>query len=272
MESHRTRSGLAGTIGAGVALGVGELLAGLVDGVPSPLAAVSGVVVDRAPRWFSELAIGLLGTADKGALAIGTVVIALVAGLAAGRVAVGRPWVMPAVFSGFGVLGVAAGIGEPLVDPAPVVGATGVAAGTGLGVALWLASLSVEAGPADRTTADRDRRRFVTGAVAGAVGAIALGGWGRRLLTSFPEPTGNGFSVVEAAGAVGAEHAFAEAGLSPIVVSNRAFYRIDTALVVPRPAVEDWRLRVRGRVGREVELSYDDLLAMDLIERHVTLA
>jgi hypothetical protein len=55
------------------------------------------------------------------------------------------------------------------------------------------------------------------------------------------------------------------------VTANADFYRVDTALTVPSIDVDSWRLRIHGMVGREVELSYDDLLARPLIERDVTL-
>ncbi|MCZ7435672.1 molybdopterin-dependent oxidoreductase [Micromonospora sp. WMMC241] len=50
------------------------------------------------------------------------------------------------------------------------------------------------------------------------------------------------------------------------------FYRVDTALAVPRLDVDAWRLRVHGLVARPVELSFADLLDRGLIERDVTLS
>lgn len=60
--------------------------------------------------------------------------------------------------------------------------------------------------------------------------------------------------------------------LTPIVVPNADFYRIDTALLVPRPRLETWRLRVTGMVERPFELTYDELVAMPLHEQYVTIA
>ena len=53
---------------------------------------------------------------------------------------------------------------------------------------------------------------------------------------------------------------------------NEQFYRIDTALLVPRPDIDTWRLRVIGMVDRELELTYDELVAMPLVEQYVTIA
>ncbi|GIJ65304.1 hypothetical protein Voc01_002210 [Virgisporangium ochraceum] len=61
-------------------------------------------------------------------------------------------------------------------------------------------------------------------------------------------------------------------GLARFVTSNRDFYRIDTALVVPQVAPDEWRLRIHGRVRNPVTLTFDQLLARPMIERYVTLA
>ena len=53
---------------------------------------------------------------------------------------------------------------------------------------------------------------------------------------------------------------------------NRDFYRIDTALLVPRPDVATWRLSVTGMVDRPFELTYDELVALPLHEQYVTIA
>ena len=59
---------------------------------------------------------------------------------------------------------------------------------------------------------------------------------------------------------------------APIVVSNDDFYRIDTALLTPSVDVATWQLRVHGLVDREVVLTWDDLVALPMIEQYVTIA
>jgi hypothetical protein len=61
-------------------------------------------------------------------------------------------------------------------------------------------------------------------------------------------------------------------GLTPYVTSRGDFYRIDTALVVPRLTTGDWKLRIHGMVRNEVHLNFDQLLALPMIERYVTLS
>src|SRR5450759_2886485 len=72
----------AGVVAAGVALGAGELVAGLLPGAPSPLAAVGSALIDLAPAGSKEVVVGLFGTNDKLALTIlvATAVLALGAG------------------------------------------------------------------------------------------------------------------------------------------------------------------------------------------------
>jgi DMSO/TMAO reductase YedYZ molybdopterin-dependent catalytic subunit len=123
------------------------------------------------------------------------------------------------------------------------------------------------------------RRAFLTGAGAFLVGASltagALGGLGRWL--------GRRFSAAESRAAVrlpppvqslarpptGAE--LDVAGLSPYLTPNDRFYRIDTALTAPQVPTADYRLRVTGLVDRQLELTYEELLDLPMIERDITL-
>lgn len=65
---------------------------------------------------------------------------------------------------------------------------------------------------------------------------------------------------------------FPEPGLGPLVTPNETFFRIDTALSVPRVDLDAWRLRVHGLVDRPYELTFEELLGMDVVERYLTLA
>ncbi|HEY0638799.1 MAG TPA: molybdopterin-dependent oxidoreductase, partial [Pseudonocardiaceae bacterium] len=65
--------------------------------------------------------------------------------------------------------------------------------------------------------------------------------------------------------------AFTADGTPAFLTPNRDFYRIDTALVVPRLRAEDWRLRVHGMVDRELTIDYENLRSRELVERTITL-
>ncbi|PLW66674.1 molybdopterin-binding oxidoreductase, partial [Streptomyces sp. DJ] len=61
-------------------------------------------------------------------------------------------------------------------------------------------------------------------------------------------------------------------GLSPFTTPVKDFYRVDTALVVPRVDVRTWRLRLHGRgVREEREFTYRDLAERRTVERDITL-
>ncbi|MGH9003186.1 MAG: molybdopterin-dependent oxidoreductase, partial [Acidimicrobiia bacterium] len=62
-------------------------------------------------------------------------------------------------------------------------------------------------------------------------------------------------------------------GMTPVVVPNDQFYRIDTRLLgPPRIDADGWRLRFTGMVERPFELSYEELLALPMVEEYVTLS
>ncbi len=59
--------------------------------------------------------------------------------------------------------------------------------------------------------------------------------------------------------------------LPSFITSNRDFYRIDTALIVPQVSRNDWRLKIHGMVDREITYSFDDLNGFGVVEKAVTL-
>lgn len=61
-------------------------------------------------------------------------------------------------------------------------------------------------------------------------------------------------------------------GISPLVTPNDKFYRIDTALSVPRIDSSDWRLQIKGMVDSPAEFTFEELLGMSVQEESVTLA
>jgi DMSO/TMAO reductase YedYZ molybdopterin-dependent catalytic subunit len=61
-------------------------------------------------------------------------------------------------------------------------------------------------------------------------------------------------------------------GLSPVVTPNASFYRIDSAFSVPRVDLPEWTLSIKGMVDHPYSIDYDDILAMPMVERYVTLS
>jgi DMSO/TMAO reductase YedYZ molybdopterin-dependent catalytic subunit len=60
-------------------------------------------------------------------------------------------------------------------------------------------------------------------------------------------------------------------GMTPFITPNDRFYRVDTALEVPQLTTAGYRLKVKGYVANELELTWQDLLNRPMIERDVTL-
>ena len=60
-------------------------------------------------------------------------------------------------------------------------------------------------------------------------------------------------------------------GMPPFLTPAEDFYRIDTALSIPRVDRTTWSLRIYGLVENEIEMSLPELLAEDMVETHLTL-
>jgi DMSO/TMAO reductase YedYZ molybdopterin-dependent catalytic subunit len=115
---------------------------------------------------------------------------------------------------------------------------------------------------------------MTVGAVA--AGAAAVSYFGGRLLTErssvaaavkslhLPAPT-------HPAPPVPAGSDLRIPGLGPFVTPNSAFYRVDTAIVLPQVPPSSWQLRIHGMVSREITLTFDQLLKRPLIEDYITL-
>lgn len=273
---------LAGLLAAGVALGVGELVAGATT-TQSPVVAVGDQVVDRVPAGVKDVAISVFGTADKAALVVGTVLLAGIFGALLGLVAARRPLRAAAGFTAFGLVGAAAALSAPRASALSVLPSL-LGALAGIGALLVLVrNLPLRPGGSGAPGSSRssavagaDRRRFLLlGSGMAVVGAAAL--TTGRLLGSRLSAT-----VSRAAVALprplrprpplppGADLGIE--GLTPFTTPNDRFYRIDTAIVVPQVAAENWRLRVHGMVERELDLSFAELLDRPLVEADITLA
>ncbi len=278
-RGNRRLAGLAGAASVGLALALTELIAGLFGRVPSAIAAVGGFVVDYSPPFVKEIAITVFGTADKGALAIGTVIIGLMVGAFVGVASLRRPWVSAVAFGAFGLLGAIAASMEPLVTPAAAVVTVVFASAAGWLTLRWLLRRVVQRTPelpTDGVPPDPGRRR--AGLLIGGVGlaAVVFGVAGRQMIISRSESKRSAMDLPEPVTTVAPpndDQRFADVvGLAPIVVPNDQFYRIDTALVVPRPDPESWTMKVTGMVERPQEFTMSDLLAMELHERYVTIS
>ena len=274
----RLRPAIAGAIGALAGIGLSELVAGFL-GAPSLLAAIGGFVIDHQPAGAKDLVVGLFGTNDKLALESHNVVLAAVIGAGLGILAVRRSTGLAAIgFGAFALAGFLASLQSPDATPTTAMIVALIA-----GFAGWeVTSLLLRAGGAGSSGMDEartivapdwSRRSFLVQAGSIAVASSAAGLIGRRLLeggaTQADAPRLPGTAVTATLPA-GAE--LAVAGLTPLVVPNDQFYRIDTALITPTVDASSWKLRVHGMVDREITLSYTELGELPLFEQYVTIA
>ncbi len=266
----------AGVVAVGIAAAAGELVAVLISPAVTPVTAVGSSVIDLMPQPLKEWAIAVFGTADKAALLIAMALVISVLAAAAGIGEFRRRHVGAAVVIAFAFIGLAAVLVTPQAErfaavPPIVVGGIGALTITRLGQLLrrWNS-----AGPSDGSLA---RRRFLQASGAGAIVAVIGGAVGTalraaqtggaqlRAALTLPQP-------VEPADPIPAGATAGLEGVPPLVTPNSEFYRIDTALVVPRVDPASWRLRVTGLVENEIELTLEELLEKPLVARYLTLA
>src|SRR5690242_19135779 len=131
---------VAGMASAAVAIGVGEVVAGLF-GSTSAIAAVGALVIALQPPWGKDLMTGLFGTNDKLALEImvfiGGVLLGALIGLAGKRdrrIAYGA-------FVVIGIAGLLLILQDPLEETLSGVVTIAAAVAAGLATFMWLTSM-----------------------------------------------------------------------------------------------------------------------------------
>jgi DMSO/TMAO reductase YedYZ molybdopterin-dependent catalytic subunit len=266
-----------GVVATGAGLAAAEVVVGLVEGSASPIVPVGQVFIDWVPKPLKDWAIDQFGTNDKVVLIVGALVVVLLVGITVGILAIrGQRAAAYALTVAIGVLGGAA----VLTRPAPTIGKllpTIVGTAVSIAVLWWLgprrAGVDSDGSP---HVVPIDRRRFLTGAIGIGALAVIAAGVGRILQNRFdiggeraaldlpapdsPPPT------LPADAELGIE------GITPFVIPNDNFYRIDTALVVPQVSRDSWSLKIDGLVDNPMELTFADVLARPQVERYITLS
>ncbi|WP_298462442.1 molybdopterin-dependent oxidoreductase [uncultured Cellulomonas sp.] len=280
----RGAAALSGLLATAVALGIAELLAGVLPGMRSLVLAVGDAVVDAVPGWLERAAIATLGTADKPVLVAAVLVVCALLGVAVGLLGRRHGSAASAGVVGVAALGVAAALTDVRTTPvlAVLVGAVGALAGIATLTVLLRAAPRVAA-PGGRTGADAGpadgpgvRRRPFLRLVVVAAAVATAGATAGRWLTStdrveqiraalrIPRPA-------VPAGPVPPEADLEIPGLTPLFVPNEEFYRIDTALTIPQVDPEAWSLSIEGMVDSPYRLTYAELLEMPHLEADITL-
>ncbi|MEU8520134.1 molybdopterin-dependent oxidoreductase [Streptomyces sp. NBC_01216] len=287
MTSFRTtlrRASLGASAGlpAGLtALAVAELAAALVRPATGPVTVVGGAVIDRTPAAVKDFAIRTFGEDDKTVLRLGIIALLALFAIGLGVLALRHRRLGAAGVLLFGAVGASAALSRP--DSAGVgdVLPSLVGALAGAAVLYVLAGRAPSAGTAagpEGTGSAWSRRGFLAAAAVTAAAATGAGALGRTLSARrgrgaiasrddlvLPAPA-------SPAPAVPAGARLKVPAISAFTTPNRDFYRVDTALVVPKVDAGTWRLRIHGKgVTRARTFTLDELLARPLIERDITL-
>lgn len=268
----------------------------LLAGITAATLLVGGALGRAAARGRRDLAVG------------GFVVFGLLGGWATARNPFSSPavsWLMAALATGIGLAALLflAGRLRPASGPAsaPEPGVDRPESAPHPERAAELdPERAAEAEPEGAILPEADRRSFL--AYAGGTGAVAavLVGISRlvrgtsaaetaRSAIELPPTRATPTTTGEASASAAAPGEAATAGrsvmeqvagldtfdgidrVSTYLTSNNAFYRIDTAITPPQVDPTDWRLRITGMVDNPYQLTFDDILAMDLSDHVVTL-
>jgi DMSO/TMAO reductase YedYZ molybdopterin-dependent catalytic subunit len=272
-----------GILATVVGVAAAHLVAALTDPASSPVLAVGSAVIDLTPTPLKEWAIRQFGTADKtvlvGSVLVGVLVLAGLAGiLARRRFVLGAALLVALV----GVAAVAAltrpDAGALDLLPALAAAVTGVGALALLHRSAGRARRSDRSGGAGHPVGDAaagagaSRRGVLVTSGVLALTAAAMGGAGRWITTYRTRPADVRLPAAADPGVTlppGLDERVP--GITPFRTPNNEFYRVDTRLTLPTVSVDDWTLTIDGDVEQEVRLTFDELAAMPLIERDITL-
>ncbi|MBM6404494.1 molybdopterin-dependent oxidoreductase [Phycicoccus sp. CSK15P-2] len=270
-------------LAAAAGAGLGHLVAGLVSPDASPVLAVGSTVIDATPTPVKEWAVSTFGTADKPILVGSVSLVTLLLAAGTGVVARTRRTLGVVLLAVLAFLAIVAAATRPTTQPVDLVPGL-VTVVVGVLAAQWVYGLldregdaatdpASGAGPDHTAHTDGTSGRRTVLAVAAGLGAVAAtgGGVGQVLArrgapsdvvlpsatnTLEPLPRGLEESV---------------RGISSFRTPNDSFYRIDTALVIPRVDAGSWELTIDGDVESPLTISYDELLAMPMIEKDITM-
>ena len=300
--TSRYQAALSGMVSAALALALGELVASVTNKTTSLVLAVGEFIVEVTPGDVVRTSIETLGNSQKVVLLSSITVISILFGAFLGLLSRKQPDLSYSLFILFGIFGGWTLNRDPLTSTAAALSLSAIA--TLIGVSTFFSLNSLLDHPASADFEDpkyryADRRQFLNWATGISVAAGTMTGVGRLLLkddtvqnirekivipnieeknemqtsndvTSDLSSTATTIPSTETDFLTFSEMNAIE-GISPYITSNDDFYRIDTALRVPTIEPADWSLTVDGLVENPYELSYEEILEMELVKKDVTL-
>lgn len=290
----------SGVLAAAAGMAVGHLVAAFVNPAASPVLAVGSTVIDATPTPVKEWAVQNFGTADKPILLGSVTLVVVLAAAAIGLVSRTRPSLANILVVALAALAGLAAWFRPAsapfdIVPAFVTALVGVVTITGLralipnlptpgaatsasGSSAATTSSTGHESPLDHTAYAKGspgtppRRNFLLGAAGVTVGAAALGTLGQKLAAPATDPSS--IALPKPENTLKALPAGIEGkvkGISQFRTPIKEFYRVDTALVIPRIDVDSWKLEIDGKVDNKLSITFDELLKMPMIEKDITL-
>jgi len=256
-----TKAALTGLLAILAALAAGHLVAAFVGLSASPYLAVGNAAIDLTPTWLKDFAVTTFGTNDKLVLLAGMAIVLAATGVAAGVASRNSPTPGTVIAVVLGLVGVAAVLTRPDVGQLSLLAPLASLA-AGVYVFRYLHKES---------TQDESRRDFlITAGLAVAAGVTG------QLLGTRTDVEGSRQAIGDLTPKTKAPELpvnvdFTRDGTPSFITSAKDFYRIDTALSVPRIRAEEWALRIHGMVDRPTVLTFDEIRKRDLVEETVTL-
>ncbi|GAC1384398.1 MAG: molybdopterin-dependent oxidoreductase [Marmoricola sp.] len=250
---------VAGGAGLATSVGVASAL-----NTTSAVTAVAEFVRDHTPGPLAVKLVHLVKHADKPLLIALTTVVVLAVAIGLGVVARHRPHVSEVGVLAVGAIGMAAVLDQPHMGLSAVLGVL-------VGLPVWIAVLRTLV---KRARPEPDGRRAFLQISGGVVVASGLVLWAGRAASAGTRAVESARRKLRLNVAAGVEPANATVGIPGIVpwrTSAPDFYRIDTALTIPAIEPSSWRLRIHGMVDREIEVTYEQLIARKLSGGWVTL-
>jgi DMSO/TMAO reductase YedYZ molybdopterin-dependent catalytic subunit len=282
----RRRAWWSGVMAGAAGLATTELVGSLdADGGPSVVTAVGTAFIDQFSGSLKDIAVRIFGTNHKTALIVGIAIITLVLGGLVGRLARKHRALAIGLIVGWAGIGVLAALGDPLAKTGWSITAAVLGAAVASGVLIGLAHLARNVSTTS-TTLNTDprvkaanRRAFLTATGTAGVAAVGTTLVARRLRDTATDDAAKDIAATFLPDApVAARTALPDGtldsvdGITPYVVPNGDFYRIDTALIVPRVNVRTWSLKIGGRVDNPFTLTFDEIAAMEQVEMPVTIS
>lgn len=267
----KPRPAIAGVLAAASGIAAAELIAAAIQPEASPLITIGGTVIDATPTGVKDFAIRTVGTYDKPLLLSGILVVLAAVAAVIGIIAVRRRPLGLGAMGLLGFIGIAAAVTRPNAEPLDALPAL-VASLVAVVMLNFLLDRAIGPVPSSATGEAPpvpSRRTFLTTAALVVGSAAVAGGAAAGIRTA------RGVQASKLREAVKLPAPTSPAGprvTTPGFYTPAGdFYRVDTALTVPRVDSATWHLKITGMVDHPATISFDDLLRRGLIERDITL-